>query len=138
MTRSEEKKTEIANKRIDIIRDSLKSVVMELNEAKYFSIDGNSDAQEYFNYKTLDDNLAGIKEQVLALNHQENGNPLVPYGKVNDDKALINKVSILNHRWLIAEFFIGDLRGEVLVKYFYSEGKPTDFETIETVLYNNK
>lgn len=135
MYKMEEKKIDIAHKRIDIVRDSLKQVTKEFNESNYFSIEYNNDAQEYFNYKNIDKSLALIKEEVLALNHQENGNPLVPYGVMNGDKCVINKVKILNHRWIIADFYAGSLHGEVLIKYFYKEGTPTDFKTIDTVLY---
>ncbi|MGL4585426.1 MAG: hydrolase, partial [Flavobacterium sp.] len=75
MYKMEEKKIDIAHKRIDIVRDSLKQVTKEFNESNYFSIEYNNDAQEYFNYKNIDKSLALIKEEVLALNHQENGNP---------------------------------------------------------------
>jgi hypothetical protein len=30
------------------------------------------------------------------------------------------------------------LWGQVLIKYFVTEGKPTDFETVETVLYERQ
>lgn len=131
----EEKKLDIAHKRIDIVRDSLKQATKEFNEANYFSIEYNNDAQEYFNYKNIDRSLALIKEEILALNHQENGNPLVPYGVMNGNKCIINKIKILNHRWIVADFYAGDLHGEVMIKYIYTEGKPTEFKTIETVLY---
>jgi hypothetical protein len=39
---------------------------------------------------------------------------------------------------LIAEFSNGDLWGQILVKYFVSADKPTEFETIETVLYERQ
>jgi len=135
MYKMEEKKLDIAHKRIDIVRDSLKQATKEFNEANYFSIEYNNDAQEYFNYKNIDNSLALIKEEILALNHQENGNPLVPYGVMNGNKCIINKIKILNHRWIVADFYAGDLRGEVMIKYIYTEGKPTEFKTIETVLY---
>ncbi|MEC4113789.1 hydrolase [Myroides pelagicus] len=138
MYKAEARKIEIAHKRIDIVRDSLKAAKADLIEAKYFSLENNADAQEYFNYKTLDKDIVRIKEEVLALNHQEDGNPLVPYGKINGEKCIVNKIEVLNHRWLIAEFYAGDLRGEVLVKYFFNPEKPTTFDSIETVLYNKK
>ncbi|MEK6492646.1 hydrolase [Myroides odoratimimus] len=138
MYKMEGKKIEIAHKRIDIVRDSLKEITKDFNEANYFSIEYNEDAQEYFNYKTIDQSLISIKEEVLALNHQDNGNPLVPYGVINGEKCVINKVKVLNHRWIIADFYAGAVHGEVLIKYFYTEGKPTEFKTIDTVMYATK
>ena len=74
-----------------------------------------------------------IKEQLLEYNNNPKGNPLLSYEGMS-----INKVRFLNHRWIIAEFSCGDLWGQVLIKYFVSEGKPTDFETVETVLYERQ
>jgi len=44
-------------------------------------------------------------------------------------------VKFINHRWIIADFYSGAVHGEVLIKYFYDPEKPTNFSTIETVLY---
>lgn len=135
MTKMEEKRVEIAHKRIAIVRDSLKQVTKEYNDANYFSLDYNENAQEYFNYDSIEQEVSTIREEVLALNHQEKGNPLVPYGVINGQKCIINKMKFINHRWIVADFYAGAIHGEVLIKYFFTEGKPTEFSTIETVLY---
>ncbi len=75
---------------------------------------------------------------MLTLNENNNGNPLIPYDPIDGIPFLINTSKILNHRWIIAEFSCGDLWGQVLIKYFVTEGKPTDFETVETVLYERQ
>ena len=76
-----------------------------------------------------------VKEDLLVLNENKNGNKLIPYEPIDGKAFLVNTSKILNHRWIIAEFSNGDLWGQILVKYFVTEGKPTDFETVETVLY---
>ncbi|MDR2221599.1 MAG: hydrolase [Flavobacteriaceae bacterium] len=135
MTKMEEKRIEIAHKRIAIVRDSLKQVVKEYNEANYFALESNENAQDYFNYQTIDQEVATIREEILALNHQPNGNPLVPYGVMDGEKCVINKMKFINHRWIVADFYAGAIHGEVLIKYFFKEGKPTELSTIETILY---
>ncbi len=138
MYKVEEKKVAVAHKRIEVVRDSLKSAVADLREAQYFTLDYNDDAQEYFDYKTIDADVKRIREEILALNHQAEGNSLVPYGVINGDKCIINKIEILNHRWIIADFYAGDIHGEVLIKYFYYGDKATEFKTLDTVLYPKK
>lgn len=135
MKKFEERRIESAHKRIAIVRDSLKQVIKEHKDLNYFSLDFNENAQEYFNYLTFDQDISKIKEEVLALNHQPNGNSLVPYGVINGEKCVINTVKFLNHRWIIADFYAGPVHGEVLIKYFFSKEKPTEFSTVETVLY---
>jgi hypothetical protein len=61
----------------------------------------------------------------------------VPYEPINGNKFIISKIKILNHRWIIADFYSGSARGEVLLKYFYNEDKPTDFERIDAILFAN-
>ena len=120
-------------KHLKISRDSVSS----LAAANYFALESDEDAQEYFYSSNLDYQKIAIKvkEDLVALNENKNGNPLVPYEPIDGKAFLINTSKTLNHRWIIAEFSNGNLWGQILLKYFVSEGKTTQFETVETVLY---
>ncbi|TDS64217.1 hypothetical protein C8P70_10566 [Myroides indicus] len=137
MLNSEEKKVSVLHKRIEILRDSLHMTSKD-NDADYFSLDYNDDAQEYFDFQNMDSDIKKIREEILTLNHQENGNPLVPYGVIDGQKCIIDKMKFINHRWIIADFYAGAIHGEVLIKYFFSKEEPTQFSTIETVLYPSR
>ena len=114
--------------------------VSQLANANYFALESDEDAQEYFYKSNLDYQKVAfkVKEDLIALNQNKNGNKLVPYEPIDDKPFIVNTSKILNHRWLIAEFSNGDLWGQILVKYFVSSDKPTEFETIETVLYERQ
>lgn len=114
--------------------------VATLANANYFALESDEDAQEYFYKNELDYQKVSlkVKEDLLVLNENKNGNKLVPYEPIDGKPFLVNTSKILNHRWVVAEFSNGDLWGQILVKYFVAEGKPTDFETIETVLYERQ
>ena len=118
---------------LKIARDS----VATLATANYFALESDENAQEYFYKNELDYQKIAVKvkEDLAVLNENKNGNKLVPYEPIDGKPFLVNTSKILNHRWIIADFSNGDLWGQILVKYFVNEGKPTDFETIETVLY---
>ena len=120
-------------KSLQTARDS----VSQLSNANYFALESDEDAQEYFYSNNLDyKNVAiKVKEDLIVLNENKNGNQLVPYEPVDGKSFLINSSKVLNHRWIIAEFSNGDLWGQLLIKYFVKDGKPTEFETVETVLY---
>lgn len=122
--------------RLKISRDS----VFTLANANYFALESDQDAQEYFYSNGLDYQKTAIKvkEDLITLNENKNGNELVPYEPINGKPFLINTSKVLNHRWIIAEFSNGDFWGQILIKYFVSEGKPTEFETVETVLYEKQ
>ena len=122
--------------RLKISRDS----VATLANANYFALESDQDAQEYFYSNGLDYQKTAIKvkEDLITLNENKNGNKLVPYEPIDGKPFLINTSKVLNHRWIIAEFSNGDFWGQILVKYFVSEGKTTEFETVETVLYEKQ
>jgi len=119
---------------------SSRDSVMQLSNANYFALESDEDAQEYFFSNNLDYQkvAAKVKEDLIVLNENKNGNRLVPYEPIDGKPFIVNTSKILNHRWLIAEFSNGDLWGQILVKYFVSAGKSTDFETVETVLYERQ
>jgi hypothetical protein len=125
------------------VKNNLKTArdsVSQLANANYFALESDEDAQEYFYKSNLDYQKVAfkVKEDLIALNQNKNGNKLVPYEPIDDKPFIVNTSKILNHRWLIAEFSNGDLWGQILVKYFVSADKPTEFETIETVLYERQ
>jgi len=119
---------------------SSRDSVMQLSNANYFALESDEDAQEYFFSNNLDYQKVAtkVKEDLIILNENKNGNLLVPYEPIDGKPFIVNTSKILNHRWLIAEFSNGDLWGQILVKYFVSTDKSTDFETVETVLYERQ
>ncbi len=111
--------------------------ISEMYYNDYFDISKDEEAQDYFynqgfDYKHV---MAKVNEDLNILNTNKAGNPLVPYEAINDKVFIVNKAKIINHRWLIAEYSNGELWGQILVKYFHNETEPTEFETIDTVLY---
>ncbi len=129
----------------DVVRlkESLKSANVSIDSLKasdYFSIETDQDAQDYFYNKNLDypKVMAKVNEDLVALNTNKEGNKLVPYEAIEGKPFIINKAKMLNHRWIIAEYSNADLWGQVLIKYFYNDDKPTDFETVETIMYEKQ
>ncbi len=125
------------------VKNHLKTVrdsVSQLANANYFALESDENAQEYFYNSNLDYQkvVFKVKEDLMVLNENKNGNKLVPYEPIDDKPFIVNSSKILNHRWLIAEFSNGDLWGQILVKYFVSADKFTEFETVETVLYERQ
>ncbi|BCY28907.1 hydrolase [Flavobacterium okayamense] len=117
-------------------RDSL----MEAQYNDYFDIANDEDAQEYFYSQNLDYQkvMQKVNEDLVSLNTNKEGNPLVPYEPIDGKQFIVNKAKVLNHRWIIAEYSNGELWGQILVKYFFKDGEPTDFQTVDTVLYEKQ
>jgi hypothetical protein len=104
-------------------------------DANYFSLPYNENARNYLEQYDTAELVPRIKDKIMELNDNPQGNALLPYGKINDQKFIINKIQVLNHRWIIADFSDGKIWGEVLIKYFMEEDGNITFETIESLLY---
>lgn len=133
--KTQSKEIENAKTKIKTVRDSSNIVYNQMLDANYFSLEMNNESLDYFENYNIPELTKTIKNELLALNDNPKGNPLVPYDAIDGNKFIINKIKILNHRWIIADVYSGTLRGEILIKYFVNENKPTDFETIETILF---
>jgi hypothetical protein len=58
----------------------------------------------------------------------------VPYEGMNGDFK-INKIKLLNHRWIIADFSDGKFWGELLLNYEVREDLGVDFTLVNHLLY---
>lgn len=134
----EQKRYEKTSKKL---RDSIASITSQLNEANYFSLEKNENAQNYFDSENSDKMIPYEKlipyvtEKLLDFNSDPKGNPYVGQDKIGENKFIINKVKILNHRWIIADFSDGEIWGEVLLKYFVNEDQSISFEVNQSLLY---
>jgi hypothetical protein len=134
----EQKRSE---KRIAKLKDSLTSVSNQLVDADYFSIAKNENAQNYFEnqntQKTIqyEKLIPVVTEKLLDYNSNPKGNPYTGQDQIGANKFIINKVRILNHRWIIADFSDGEIWGEVLLKYFVNDDETITFEVNQSLLY---
>jgi len=123
------------------LKDSLTSISAKLDDANYFALENNQNAQDYLNsgegiknisYEKL---IPLVKEKLMDLNENPKGNPYTGQDQIGAQKFIINKAKVLNHRWVIADFSDGEYWGEVLLKYFINEDETVTFEVIQSLLY---
>jgi len=131
LKRSEEVST-ISKKQVKIAQDSIAKLI----EKDMFSLENSQDAQEYYYPQDIKKIQSKVYDDLMAHNNKK-GNKYISYEQVGENPFIINNVKILNHRWLIANFSDGKIWGEVLIKYFHNEDKPTDFETVESLVYQH-
>ena len=72
---------------------------------------------------------------MLAYNDAPEGNKYVDQPKMGEQKFIINKIKVLNHRWIVADYSNGTLWGDVLIKYFVKDDNSITFETVDNFLY---
>lgn len=117
-------------------KDSLQNSMFEILDMQYFSLENNDDALSYYDHLDLDDPSGYISDRLLESNEQKGDNPLVPYEGMNGDFK-INKIKLLNHKWLIADFSDGKYWGELLITYELKDNMDVDFSVKEHLLYIN-
>lgn len=117
-----------------MVKDSLEMYKKLYDEAAYFSIDKNENAQKQFAPQEVENVMTKVVQDFSTLNQQEYGNPLLPVdSKGNPTK--VNKMSVINHKWLIIDFFGEGVVGELIIKYDYSPDKTTEFTVLDTAIY---
>ena len=125
------------------LKDSLNSDTAKLNDANYFSLEKNENAQNYFDSAVANKTIVYeklipvLKEKLMDLNANPKGNPYTGQDQIGANKFVINKLKVLNHRWIIADYSDGKMWGEVLLKYFVNEDESISFEVMQSLLYAN-
>lgn len=124
-------KEKIATK--ETVIDSLTNANMDLT---YFSLDSNEDAIGYFEEMGYDAKKLAltISDQIISQNKAGKDNPIIPFVGMEGNMS-INKVRLLNHKWIIADFTDGVYWGELFIIYEVKEGGVVDFEVEKSFLY---
>lgn len=107
-------------------------------ELSYFNIEGNEDALTYFEAQGYDTEqlIPAIVEGLYDMNDYEGeDHPMVPYVSMTDSKLLINKVRVLNHKWIIANFTDGEFWGEIFVTYSIDKNNDLKYKLVEYLMY---
>ena len=110
------------------LKDSLKVEKRRFFENIYFSLDTNEEALVYFDDLDFPVTSTLLKDAIYDINLLGEDKSLVPYAQMGG-KFLVNKIKVLNHKWIIADFSDGTFWGElsILMKKFWV--------TFSTLLY---
>ncbi len=117
------------------MNDSIAKLTDQLYEANYFSLEANDRALNYLNQNDINAFTEKVTQALLAYNDAPTGNKYTDQVTMGDQKFIINKVKLLNHRWIIANYSNGKLWGEVMLKYFINDDQTVSFEIMNSYLY---
>ena len=104
-----------------------------LDEESYFSLFGNQKSINALGGNYNDSIVLVIKDALYELNISKKKEDIIPYSDMGS-VFLINKVKVLNHKWIIANFSDGKIWGELLIEYSIGD-KEIVFKTINHLLY---
>ena len=122
-------------------KEADKEAIMKLEDENldllYFNLENNDDALSYFERDGYDTALLVpfLSDELYKLNEVKGEHPLVPYSSMSGKPMLINKVRLLNHKWIIADFSDGEYWGEMLLTYEITENRELKFKVVESLLY---
>jgi hypothetical protein len=117
---------------------SIANLEEENFDLNYINIDRNDNALDYFIAQgyNADELITAITEGLYNMNNYEgDDHPIVPYVSLTDSKLLINKIRIVNHKWLLANFTDGECWGEIFVTYSIDEDNNLKYKLAEHLLY---
>ena len=121
------------NKKIDSLENQYNLLDKKFRDEIYFSLTDNQEALGYFNNANVDSLVSYIREELYEKNFNKNTDNFVPLSNTKN-KYLINKVKILNHKWIIADFSNGTRWGEMWIEYYFDK-KKVIFDVKEFFLY---
>ncbi len=119
--------------RAEAVAEELQSRNIEL---EYFSLSKNEEALTYFENEGINaEELERVLEdEIVGRNRADQGNDLIPFEGMNGVMR-INKVKVLNHKWIIADFTDGTYWGELFISYEIDENRNLKLNTERSFLY---
>lgn len=122
-------------KEVAKLQDSTETLLMNNLDLQYFALDNNDDALSYFDHLNLDNPAGYITDKLLETNETKGNNPLVPFDGMTGNPMKLNKIKVLNHKWIIADFSDGKHWGELFIKYELKDDLGINFTVLDYLLY---
>ena len=119
---------------ISILKSQKKLLENRINEESYFSLFENQKAYAALGDKYNDSIISKIEDALYEINISEKRKDIISYEDMGGI-FLINKVKVLNHKWIIANFSNGDIWGELLIEFNIDEFDKINFKTIDNFIY---
>jgi hypothetical protein len=114
------------------LTDSIRKLIDERDEALNFSLETNELSQQYFEDLKIVNPSQIVINALMETNIKEKN----PYIKSESNgRFLINKIRILNEKWVICEFSDGELWGDLLLEYHIDGNQKPTFKTLDEVIH---
>lgn len=129
-------KTNSLENDVQAFKDSTSTLMDENLDLSYFSLKSNGEALAYFDEYNFDMNISQtIIDAIYDKNSASANNPLVPFDGTGGKFMAVDKVKVINHKWVLCSFTDGDYWGEMILSYQIDKDKNVTFETIAETLY---
>jgi len=135
---SYDKKLIKAENRVEAYKDSIAVLSDENLELLYFNLENNDDALSYFEKFGYDTSelIPIIKDALISKNvYEGDDHPIIPYASMTENKIMINKIRLLNHKWILTDFTDGKYWGELLINYTVNDLNDINFKLVDYLMY---
>lgn len=114
----------------------VESFTTERNANRSFSLITNEEALSYLENSGLKPSevIEKVESELINRNRTDADNVLVPYEGM-EGHFRINKVKLINHKWLLASFSDGVYWGDLFLTYEVDDSGNVEISTKEAVLY---
>ena len=117
-----ESNSKTSKKKFDSLQDKYNLLGRKFRDEIYFSLSDNQEALGYFNNIDVDSLVSYIRDELYEKNFNKKTDIFIPISNAKN-KYLINKIKILNHKWIIADFSNGNRWGEMWIEYHFNENE---------------
>ena len=128
-----ESNSRILKNKIDTLEKRYIELDKKYRDEIYFTLSDNQEALSYFKDIDVDSLVSYIRDELYEKNFNKDSDTFIPISNTKN-KYLINKVKILNHKWIIADFSNGSKWGEMWIEYYFNENK-VEFHVKDILLY---
>jgi len=115
--------------------DSIQQLNIKILDVQHFSLENNDYALENYDHLNLENPERYIADKLLETNESKGDNPLIPYEGM-EGHFKINKINVLNHKWILTEFTDGKHWGEAIIEYELKDDLGVDFTLSKHLLYS--
>ena len=114
-------------------KDSLENKIMDLS---YFSLEFDEYATEYVEEMgyTVPELEELVMSALISKNSAGKDNPFVPLAGM-EGNTIIDRVKLINHKWVIVDFTDGKYWGQVLYTYLLDDKNILTLDVIASHLY---
>lgn len=118
------------------LKDSVQKLNIKVLDVQHFSLENNDYALDNYAHLNIENPERYIADKLLETNENKGNNPLVPYEGMEGDFK-INKIKVLNHKWILVEFTDGKHWGEMILNYELKDDLGIDFTLTSHLLYSS-
>lgn len=138
MLKEKENTIEVLEQELKEVRQRVDSLHAELSADRSFSLTSNEEALSYLEDRGFNpaEIAKRVEDKLINKNHLNADNDFVPFEGMNG-YFRINKIQLLNHKWLIASFTDGTYWGDLFISFEIAEDGQIELQTEKALLYPN-